>query len=198
MSPYTKDTPERPRKDQIQDPKNAGELNLSLTTLGLQYIKERGEKYVHYTHVINALSYNGVGGSFNHMNVPNGQMLKEKANYIIDHYRDTFPGGGDREEEILGTTKCAVMEFYWRMCRPYEDIKAKANGEVFPKLGVFSILIALVHHIKESNLTLQSEVDVFRKTVLVMQDEIKSLVNQQHAKKTGLFGKKKKRDRGEE
>ena len=190
MSPYTNDSKERPRKDQIQDPKNAGELNLSLTTLGLQYIKERGEKYVHYTHVINALSYNGVGGSFNHMNVPNGQMLKEKANYIIDHYRDTFPGGGDREEEILGTTKCAVMEFYWRMCREYENGKISTNHDVFPKseLIMRSDAIGVIQSINQQNL--QHEIDVFRKSIIVMQDEIKSLVNQQHAKKTGLFGKK--------
>lgn len=33
--------------------------------------------------------------------------------------------------EAIGAVECAKMEFYARVARPYEELKAKQNGEVF-------------------------------------------------------------------
>ncbi len=153
--PYIKKTKDRSREQAIQDPKDAGELNLSITTECLKYLKERGEKYQYYTHVINALSYDSTGGSYNHLKIINGKLLKEKINYIVNHYRDTFPGGGDREEEIFGTTKAAVMEFYWRMARLYENRKIIENGDVFPYPEAIMAIM-------RENLRLRDEMKTFR------------------------------------
>lgn len=33
--------------------------------------------------------------------------------------------------EAMGAIECAKLEFYARVARPYEELKAKQNGEVF-------------------------------------------------------------------
>lgn len=33
--------------------------------------------------------------------------------------------------EAMGALECAKLEFYARVARPYEELKAKQNGEVF-------------------------------------------------------------------
>lgn len=33
--------------------------------------------------------------------------------------------------EAVGALECAKMEFYARVARPYEELKAKQNGEVY-------------------------------------------------------------------
>ena len=40
--------------------------------------------------------------------------------------------------EAIGAVECAKAEFYARVARPYEELKAKTNGEVYtclPNLG---------------------------------------------------------------
>lgn len=33
--------------------------------------------------------------------------------------------------EAIGALECAKLEFYARVARPYEELKAKANGEIY-------------------------------------------------------------------
>lgn len=32
---------------------------------------------------------------------------------------------------VIGALECAKQEWYWKMCRPYEDEKERQNGPVY-------------------------------------------------------------------
>lgn len=38
--------------------------------------------------------------------------------------------------EAMGAIECAKLEFYARVARPYEELKAKVNGEVYTCIPV--------------------------------------------------------------
>ena len=140
-----------------EDPKNAGELNRRLCQLCLDYLKDKGERYVYYTHIMNALNYTTTGGAYDHQKITNGKELKEKANWIIGRYRDSV-NGTDLWEELCGTCICARHEFYWRMCRLYENTAIEKNGDVFPKneivLKTNSEILELSDKIKQLDLVI--------------------------------------------
>ena len=44
----------------------------------------------------------------------------------------TFKGNGyNWMNELMGVLLCVALEFYRRVVAPYEDIKAKQNGDVY-------------------------------------------------------------------
>ena len=43
------------------------------------------------------------------------------------------PPNYEKWNEIIGVLECAKLEMYRRAVAPYEDTKAKLNGDVFPE-----------------------------------------------------------------
>lgn len=60
-----------------------------------------------------------------------GQRAGE-LNYIINRLMLRVLGEGRYKDinELMGALECAKLEFYRRKAAPYEDIKAKENGDL--------------------------------------------------------------------
>ena len=67
-----------------------------------------------------------------------------KLNYIItrlcllhahgpDNLVQSEPPNYAKWNEIIGVLECAKLEMYRRGVAPYEDIKIKSNGDVYPE-----------------------------------------------------------------
>jgi hypothetical protein len=54
-------------------------------------------------------------------------IITRIADYVFTHSGANYSAGKD----VLGTLEAVKLEFYRRRMAPYEDKKAKQNGEVF-------------------------------------------------------------------
>jgi len=47
-------------------------------------------------------------------------------------YKTTY----SKINEAIGILECAKLELYRRVAAPYEDVKLRANGDVYPTMGI--------------------------------------------------------------
>ena len=68
-------------------------------------------------------------------NVDEGQDIVGDINYIFTRIIYMAYSGGKQSyskiNAIIGIFECAKMEFYRRIAVPYEDFKARENGDVY-------------------------------------------------------------------
>lgn len=124
----------------INTPRNAGELNYTISALMNQYIVDKGLSYASINDCLGALETAKL--VIVHMTardeVPpliysedNSESLCHDISFLIHTYykdkREEFSALAD----ILGAAEGAKMEFYRRVAAPYEDKKREENGDVY-------------------------------------------------------------------
>lgn len=59
--------------------------------------------------------------------------VEGNINYAISKLMDSmYRNGGYRAiNDAIGVLECVKLEFYRRLAAPYEDVKAKQNGDVY-------------------------------------------------------------------
>jgi len=66
----------------------------------------------------------------------NGKKTSGVANYVITRLLVGIYGTDERSYDLfnsaVGVLGCVLLELYRRMIAPYEDIKQKENGDVYP------------------------------------------------------------------
>lgn len=126
-------------------PKNAGELNYSITIIIKEYFK-RGRRYQHVNDIRAALTcveqlflskdiiveLNKDYKAFVYFDAKNSNQLKS---VIFNLCREYFMKNTSMEvyaqDDIIGALGNAKDEFYRRVAVPYETYKIKENGDVY-------------------------------------------------------------------
>lgn len=62
-----------------------------------------------------------------------------EANYAITRLLiESFePASYSEYNALIGVLECAKLEFYRRATAPYEDVKRRENGDVYPPMKVY-------------------------------------------------------------
>lgn len=60
-------------------------------------------------------------------------------NYIITRLISLgmAPSSYAQINSVIGVLECAKLELYRRIAAPYEDVKARTNGDVYPPMKVY-------------------------------------------------------------
>lgn len=117
-------------KDRLEEspPTTVGELNYVLTSMAIDYIKDKGLSYANINHVM---------GSFELCKIPKTKFSGAPEEYKLPL---SFLGvlfaaenaGVANALSLLGVVASAQAEFYRRVAVPYEDAKIALNGDVYP------------------------------------------------------------------
>lgn len=57
--------------------------------------------------------------------------LNYQITVLVDRYLKTYSPSYANINEVVGVLECAKLEVYRRIAAPYEDRKAKENGDVY-------------------------------------------------------------------
>ncbi len=121
--------PEKHRRGIVQaiEPTNTyGELNYRITMACDSFIVQNGLSYNTVNAVVGVLAAIQLR-AFPQFDGGDGKLFEEIREFIRDHMRGkvTITGG------VIGVLECAKLELYARVVRPYEDVKAMLNGDVY-------------------------------------------------------------------
>ena len=126
MAPYTLDSKERPRKNQIEMPKNEGEFTLAITDECIKYIAKWGEKFKIHSHILSALFQMPMKSVASYMQRPSS------TRHLINNMSYYARISKLSEDALKGCYTAALLEWYRRSTAVYEDKKIEENGDVFP------------------------------------------------------------------
>ena len=116
--------------------KTPGELNYMVTTATHNYLEKHGLSYTHCDEVMDVLE------RFKAMLILGDDLIIHGDHSLHDRQVDLIHvisgilDNYDLGVSTIGTFSCIISEFYRRVVVPYEDIKIKENGDVFPNNGV--------------------------------------------------------------
>ena len=137
---YTKDDKElNPRVKQVERPRTAGELILTLAVECHKYLSNKGENDETYCHIFSSLLPNPRHAQ-KYDEVKNPEHLQRQIKYILSEYKARNRKNPYVEAEVEGALDFTKREFARRMLNPYLDNLILKNGDIFPKQMEYSDL----------------------------------------------------------
>lgn len=123
---YTQDTNERPRRDQIEMPRDEGEFTLAIIDECIKYIAKWGEGFKMHLHILSALCQMPMKSVASYMQRPSS------TRHLINNLSYYARISKLSEDALKGCYIAALLEWYRRSTAVYEDKKIEENGDVFP------------------------------------------------------------------
>lgn len=130
---YTKDDKQlNPRVKQVERPKTASELILTLAVECHKYLSNKGENEETYCHIFASLLSNPRHAQ-KYEEVRNPEHLQRQIKYILSEYKARNRKNPYVDAEMEGALDFTKREFARRMLNPYLNELILKNGDIFPK-----------------------------------------------------------------